>query len=170
MKSSTSEIISLFGHSFVYNQSSVRQRLCECLEKLILQGAKKFLVGAKGGFDNLALNVLRQLKQKYEHICICVVLTSLYILKKDEFGFSRADGYNDVETFVYDIEEEHYKNRITKSNKKMIDDSNIVVCYVDEVAKYSGAKQSFCYAKKQNKKVIDIFDKKLDKFLSRYLI
>ena len=87
------------------------------------------------------------------------------MLKKDEYGNSRIDFYknNDCKTLFYDIEDIHYKNRITYSNKKMVDESDIIICYVDMNSYKSGAKTAVKYALKQNKKVINLYDKD-DKF------
>ena len=40
----------------------------------------------------------------------------------------------------------------------MIDDSDLIVCFVDMSAYGSGAKKAVSYALKQNKKVINLFD------------
>lgn len=57
------------------------------------------------------------------------------------------------------IEQEHYKKRITTSNKKMIDESDILICYVDNQKSYGGAKTAFDYAQKIKLKTINLFEK-----------
>lgn len=57
----------------------------------------------------------------------------------------------------YPIENEHFKNRITMSNRYMIDDSDLVIAYVDMKFNRSGAKKSFSYASKTKKVVIIFF-------------
>lgn len=61
------------------------------------------------------------------------------------------------ETLFYDIEDVHFKNRITVSNKKMIDDSDMIICYVDMTSYKSGAKNAIKYAMKKNKTVVNLY-------------
>lgn len=58
----------------------------------------------------------------------------------------------------YDVEDIYYKNRITYSNKKMVDNCDLVICYVDMKSYKSGAKTAVNYALKQNKKVINLYE------------
>lgn len=82
--------------------------------------------------------------QKTENaIEVNVVLTNLSFLNKDKFSYSRADFYKEkgCNTIFYDIEDIYFKNRIIFSNKKMVDDSDLIICYVDMQASKSGAKK-----------------------------
>lgn len=58
---------------------------------------------------------------------------------------------------MYYIEDEFYKNRIISSNKQMIENCDILVCYVDEKVKNSGSKRILSYAKKKGLKIINLF-------------
>ena len=49
------------------------------------------------------------------------------------------------------------KNRIIFSNKKMIDDCDLVVCYVNMKVSKSGSRTAINYAIKQKKKIINLF-------------
>lgn len=154
--------ISFFGHREIFNKNAVKQRLLKELERLIPQGYTKILIGYHGSFNALSLSVCLYYKRNVnKNININVVFTSFSLLKKDEYGNSRIDFYkdNDCETLFYDIEDIHYKNRITYSNKKMVDESDIIICYVDMNSYKSGAKTAVKYALKQNKKVINLYDK-----------
>lgn len=53
---------------------------------------------------------------------------------------------------VFFIDNIYYKNRIIVSNRKAIDDSDFVICYVDKSKRVSGAKKAMKYAEKNNKK------------------
>ena len=117
-----------------------------------------FLMGRHGDYDKLALSVCRDLRKEYPKVKITVVFTSLAILRKpEEEMYSVADMYDDVDTMIYNIEEEHFKNQIVSSNKQMVDDSDTVICYVDFSKRQSGANIAVKYAQKQNKKVINLF-------------
>lgn len=144
--------IAFFGHRVLRN-TDIRERVKRAVESNICDNVC-CLIGTHGDFDRLALAVCRELRKIHSHIKIRVVFTTVKALQKD------ADMYGDVETMIYDIEEDHFKNQITASNKKMIDDSDLIVCYVD-VNKYrSGAKRAVEYALKQGKEVINLFSEK----------
>lgn len=152
--------ICFFGHRKIYCKD-IKERLLTAVEEQIKNGADSFIIGTHGDFDTLSLTVCRELRNKYPQIKISVVFTTLTILKKDnyddEIGSSIADYYKDVETMIYDIEEEHFKQQIIISNRKMIDDSDKVICYVKFKEYRSGAKRAVTYAKKQNKDIINLY-------------
>jgi len=151
------EICCFFGHRQIFNKQIVRERLYTLVEELIKKGCNKFLIGTHGDFDSIALSVCRELRKKYD-IKIIVVFTSLSkITKTKDCDVSDADLYKDCETLIYNIEEQHFKNQITYSNQRMIDNSDCVVCYVDESKSISGAKKAMKYALKNKKEVKNLF-------------
>lgn len=154
--------ISFFGHSQIFNKNSVKEKLMNKLRELIPQGFSRLLMGCHGNFDGISLSTCLDYKKQFnDTIEINVVLTSFSFLKKDEYGNSQVDFYKEkgCDTIFYDIEEIFYKNRITYSNKKMVDDSDLIICYVDMNSYRSGAKTAVKYALRQNKKVINLYDK-----------
>ncbi len=64
---------------------------------------------------------------------------------------------NNYDCISYPIEHLHFKQRITETNKFMIEDANFIVCYVDTDITNSGAKKAVNYANKQNKIVINLY-------------
>lgn len=149
---------SLFGHRRIWNQSEVKEKLRVEIEKQIQNGFNRFLVGTHGDFDSIALSVLRDLRRIYQDIKIIVVFTSLYPFQKDKFGFSISQLYEDVETLTYPIEDEYFKRQIIMNNRYMINDSDLVICYVDTKSYQSGAKLAMKYAIKQQKVLVNVFD------------
>ena len=151
--------VCFFGHRNLWGRN-IKDRLLKQVES-ICDDEVHCLIGTHGEFDGLALSVCRELKRKYSNLKVTVIFTSLNILKKDKDSeYSIADYYDDVETMIYDIEEEYFKNQIVVSNRKMVDDSDIVICYVDMKEYRSGAKKAVNYAKKQGKQIINLFDEK----------
>lgn len=130
----------------------------ECLEKAIEKqikcGCLSFIVGSHGQFDELVLKVLRKLKTIYKQIQIEVVITSLEKIKK----YHEYVPYSDVKTLMYEIEDIFFKRRITYSNKKMIDECDTLICYVDNNLSNSGAKSIMKYAEKKGLNVTNLFD------------
>lgn len=150
------KIIAFFGHRNLWGRD-LRERLKNEIESNLCDEIH-CLIGTHGEFDSLALSVCRELRKSYPQVKITVVFTTLNVLKKgkDEL-FSTADMYRDVETTIYDIEEEHFKNQIVVSNRKMVDDCDLVICYVDMKEYRSGAKRAVNYAISQGKKVINLY-------------
>ena len=150
--------IALFGHREILNSTKIQERLMRCLIKH--KGFSKILIGCHGDFDNIALSTCLNYKRDVDsNIEIDVVLTSLSFLNKNEFGFSKADYYNEkgCKTIFYDLEKTHYKNRIVFTNKKMVEDSDLIVCYVNFKSYSSGAKIAVNYAIKNKKPIINLF-------------
>lgn len=147
--------ITFFGHRIVL-KPNIEQQIYNYLKRILEKNNNvSFLIGTHGEFDKIILRVCRKLRRDYP--CkITVVFTSLVFLKKKK-DYSLIDFYKDVDTLVYDIEDVFYKKRIIISNEKMVDESNIIICYVDMERAYSGAKRAVFYAIKKNKKIINFF-------------
>ena len=152
--------VAFIGHRHI-SINSLKDRLLKVVTEKIKEGYLIFTMGTHGDFDKLALQVCKELRQKYKNIKIEVVLTSLNLIKKyrevDNFGVAVYTPYEDVDTIMYDIEEVYFKKRIIVSNQKMIDSCDTLICYVDLDKQISGAKRAFKYAKKVNKNIINLY-------------
>ena len=152
--------IAFAGHSLVFDRD-VRKRLLDAVEDEIKNGARFFTMGRYGEFDKMALDVCKELRNTYQDIIIEVVVTSFQqinpIIESDQFGTTKYYPYEDVEAIMYDIENEHYKRRITVSNRKMIDNCDTLICYVNKNYSYSGAKRTLNYAKKKGLEIINLY-------------
>ena len=58
---------------------------------------------------------------------------------------------------MYDIEDAHYKQQITLSNRQMLDTCDTLICYVEEKAYRSGAKTALRYAQKRGLKIVNLW-------------
>ena len=160
--------VCFFGHRRLWGKD-IRERLKNKVEKFIQLGAKFFKIGTHGDFDNLALSVCRELRNTYKDIEIEVVLTSYHKIENKLLEIHKSENgeiellhqnyniYDDVKTIMYDIEDEHFKKQITMSNRQMIDDCDVVICYVNMEEYRSGAKQAVKYAQKQGKEICNLF-------------
>ncbi len=142
------------GHRQVFGNEVFERILCE-VENQIGLGCKSFTMGTHGEFDRLALSACRSLRKRYSDIEIEVVITSLNTIKK--YGEFNTAPYDDVHTVMFDIEDAHFKQRITLSNRQMIDSCNTLICYVDERVQQSGAKAAMRYAKKKGLTIINLY-------------
>ena len=145
-----SKICTFVGHSKFVKCRLNFEKLKSTLEELINEGVDNFYIGTHGEFDTLCLNACVSLKEKYSHIAIFKVFSYIsQILKEPKM--------KNIDNICFDIEHIHFKQKITKSKELMIDKSDIIICYVDEEITHSGAKNSLNYAKKKNKKIINLY-------------
>lgn len=140
----------------------IKEKLKKTIVEEIKNGCETFMMGTHGDFDIMALEICRELKCNYPNIKIEVVLTSLnktrkQILFNDEFGEYFYEPYKDVQTVMYEIESVHFRKQIIVSNKKMIDECDTLICYVDKNCTHSGAKTAMYYAKRKGLKIINLF-------------
>lgn len=151
--------ISFFGHRYLSNIDEIKTRLNSQLEHWYLMGARKFKIGMHGQFDELVLDTCLAFKKINMDIEICITITSFSLLKKDEYSNSLLEYYQvrGVETVMYEIENIHYKQQIIYSNYRMIEESDIIICYVDLSKSSSGAKRAIDYARKLNKTIINLY-------------
>lgn len=151
--------ICFIGHRKIMNDE-VRNRLYNEVKNQILKGYNCFIVGCHGEFDDMALSVCRKLRREYDNIRIEVVLTSFRHLKTENSSddyWQLNNKYADVETIIFDIEEVYFKRQIIVSNQKMIDECDLLICYVDKTQKSSGAKLALNYALRQGKQIINLY-------------
>ena len=147
--------VCLIGHRRI-NTIEVSPLLESAIKEELDNGCRFFTMGTHGDFDKLALSICRKLKQQYPDMIIEVVLTSLNKLNQ------KIDGeiyhqYEDVQTIMYDIENFHFKQQITESNKQMIKSCDTMICYVNLKNTYSGAKYAYNYAKKSKLEIINLY-------------
>ena len=146
--------VCFIGHRNIFAKG-IEERLASAIQNEIERGCTTFTMGTHGEFDARALSACRKLRRTNKELEIEVVITSLNAIKKDsEFA---AAPYDDVKTVMFDIENAHYKQRITLSNRHMIDGCDTLICYVDEYTYRSGAKTALRYAQKKGLKIINLY-------------
>ena len=142
------------GHRKVFAKN-IAERLLTAIQAEMENGCTLFTMGNHGEFDAFALSVCRNLRRTYKELEIEVVITSLNAIKKGS-EFDEAP-YADVKTVMFDIEDVHYKRRITLSNRRMIDGCDTLICYVNPTEYRSGAKTALRYAEKRGLKIINLY-------------
>lgn len=149
--------VSFFGHREVENFFEVERRVEELVRKLLTDKEYvEFLVGRNGEFDQLAASTIRRVKRLAGGDNAALVLVLPYMTA--EF----ANNQDSFETYYDEIElseaaaGKHFKSAIQTRNREMIERSDMVICYVTH--KSGGAYRSMQYAKKQDKKVINVAD------------
>lgn len=140
---------SFFGHRFVLDIKSVKEQLKTLLEKMITQeGVDIFYLGEQGDFEIIAGKVLQELKIKYPHIARETILCFSEQLQGD--GKVSADWIH-LDLAVSKCKR---RGRIPKRNQMVVDQSDIIVCYIN--VPYGGAYTAYQRAVKKNKQIINL--------------
>lgn len=144
------KIVCFAGHRDDWRCLGIDQKLRDTVEDLIQKGYTIFYDGDMGAFDKKCANLIIELKHKYPNIKLIKILT-YYHHKKEIWELpSCYDG-----SLYPDIEECHPKQRITKRNEWIVNNSDILVCHITQTYK-SGAFNTVKYARKIGKPIIYI--------------
>ena len=136
-------VCTFFGHSECHGLDMAVLRAA--IENLIKQGADTFLVGNQGQFDGMVLSCLRSLWQQYGHIRYSVVLA--YMPAGEKNGA-------DMENTLYPEIEGHPRFAIERRNRYLIDNADMVLCYVDHT--WGGAYKFAKMARSRGLTVVNI--------------
>lgn len=147
--------VSFFGHRYVEKPSEIEKQLDKLLHDIIIQKEYiEFLIGRDGDFDILASAAIKRATQKYGYGNTSFILVLPYI--KAEYRNneqSYLEYYDEIEICA-ESAEAHYKSAIQMRNRKLVDRSNLVVCYIQH--KSGGAYKTIQYAEKQGKKILNL--------------
>ncbi len=148
--------VSFFGHRQINGFNDVEHKLEDIVENCICENNfVTFLVGRNGEFDNLVSQTIHKFKKEHDderisHELVLPYYTAEYINNSVTF----EEYYDDI--YVYD--EKYFKSAFDFRNKRMIDESDLAVFYIEH--NYGGAYQAYKYARSKNKKCINIFNDK----------
>ena len=147
-----------FGHRTINETEELKSKLCEIIEKLIVENSVyTFLFGSKSRFNSLCQETVTQIKEKYPHI------KRIYV--RAEYPYI-DDNYRNYLLERY--EDTYYPEKIMNSGKaayvernyEMINKSHFCIVYYDEqnapTTRKSGTKIALDYAVKQGKRIINI--------------
>ena len=162
--------VAFTGHSdFRISNIEMTNRILNAIGEEIKNGNYSYTMGTHGNFDKLALSCCRKIRNEFNNLEIVVVITSLNQIKPkysyDKFwGKEKFVPYQVVKTILYDVEDVYFKNRIIKSNRYMIDNCDTLICYINPKKYGSGAKRTYCYAKRKGLKIINLFKEEDDPY------
>ncbi|MBQ9977262.1 MAG: DUF1273 family protein [Clostridia bacterium] len=145
-----------FGHRKINETEELRLKLYKIIENLIInENVDTFLFGSKSSFDDLCLETVTKIKEKYPNI------KRIYVRAEYENISEHYENY-----LLKSYEETYYPEKIKNSGKAvyiernfaMIDKSQICIVYYDEQYapknRKSGTKIALDYAIKQGKQII----------------
>ncbi len=161
-----------FGHRKIKDTESLRKKICETLEKLIVdENIDTFLFGSKSQFDSLCHELVTKLREKYPHIKRVFVRAEYPFIDENYKNFL-LENYED--TYYPEHMVNAGKASYVERNCEMIDKSSICVVYYSphyipprrrasrrDLTDYqpkSGTKIAYEYALKRNKCIINILD------------
>lgn len=147
-----------FGHRKIAETKELKIKLYEIVEKLIVNdNCDTFLFGSGSQFNDLCLEIVTQIKEKYPHI------KRIYV--RAEYPHI-SDNYKNY--LLDSFEDTYYPERIKKSGKaayvertyEMINSSEFCIVYYDENlapnTRKSGTKIALDYAVKSRKNIFNI--------------
>ncbi len=138
-------IVTFCGHSQIYDKEAVRKRLTNEILELLRTGYRKFYLGGYGDFDNLAAAVLTDLKDACPDMERILILPYL----DKQFDTSLYDG-----TLYPLLENVPKRFAISRRNKWMVEQSSVIVAYVDHG--WGGAVKTLEHAVKKGLRIINL--------------
>ncbi len=148
--------VSFFGHRIIENVDLVEKNL-ETIVKQIMKEKKytEFLVGRNGEFDLLVASVIKRMKHiisENSSILVWVMPYSTADFCKNKTYYKKY--YDEIE-ICYEAEKGHFRSAFQIRNHKMIERSNLIVCYAEH--KGGGAYNAFQYALKCKKATVNLY-------------
>jgi len=147
--------LSFFGHSTIEITDTLKKDLRNLIrQKITQENYGVFLFGGFGKFDELAWEIVSELKKEYPHIKRIFVLTEEKHLKKYKRPKYLKD--EDYEEFIYlQLQYNGFRTRIYYRNIEMINISDFVIFYVNNTLN-SGAYKIYKYAKLKKKQFCNL--------------
>lgn len=142
--------VSFIGHRELYNQRQIETRLEEILIKLVEEKEYvEFYVGRNGDFDILVASTIKRIQKDYGKCNSCLILVLPYSVKDIEYY---ENYYDEIQIPV--SYKTHYKHAITERNQWLIDNSDLLIAYVEN--DFGGAFDCVNYAIKKEKIIINL--------------
>ena len=145
--------IAFIGHREIYQH----QRLEEQIENIARDMLHKkeyveFYVGRNGDFDISVASAIKRAQKAVGHHNSSLILLQPYPMKDDIYY---EQFYDEIE---YPIDgKTHPKGAITKRNRWMIEQADLVICYIER--EEGGAYTALKYAQKLEKEIINLANK-----------
>ena len=146
--------VSLFGHRKLDDLRHIDEKLIPILKELIrTKEYVAFLIGRNGEFDEYAASVIKRVQKELGSDNNDMTLVLPYSVADIEY----YEKYYDNIIIPESVGSVHPKSAITLKNRWMIEQSNLVIVYVEQ--NNGGAYNALEYAKKQQKEIINLVEK-----------
>lgn len=147
------KICAFFGHRDTPITNSLTTKLEETLVSLINQGVDEFWCCEQGDFDWFARSTVLRLKKEFFHIKVCYIL-AYHTFLSSEISINYLEGTYDDIIYPETAENGHPKFAITRRNKYIAENADIIVCYVRRQS--GGAFKAVKIAERLKKKIINL--------------
>ncbi len=145
--------VSLFGHREIYDIRQLNDKLTPIIKNLIqTQSYVSFLIGRNGEFDTFAASVIKHAQKESKKESSDITLVLPYPIADIEY----YEKYYDSIIIPECLHGSHPKSAITLKNRWMIEQSNLVIVYVER--NIGGAYNAMKYAEKLNKKIVNLYN------------
>ena len=147
--------VSFFGHRKIENPSDIENRLDDILYDIITKNEYvEFLIGRDGDFDLLASSVIKRAIHKYGYGNTSFILVLPYMNARYRDNKHSYLAYYDEVEICAESAKAHYKSAIQIRNRKMVERSDLVICYIQH--RSGGAYKTIQYDEKKNCKIVDL--------------
>ena len=149
--------VSLFGHREIENLRELDNRLTPILKELMqTKEYVSFIIGRHGEFDEYAASLIKLARKEIESESSEITLVLPYAVTDLEFYEKYYDNIL-IPDSVYRV---HPKSAILLRNRWMVEQSDLVIVYVTR--DIGGAYTAMKYAKRLNKKIINLSPQMID--------
>ncbi len=149
------------GHRNVRFTPTLRFYLIKLLEDLIYEGADTFYSGGSFGWDNDCSDVVLELKEKYPHIKLCIVMPYPELVQTEGWTDGQKEQYRRILSLADNVEccsEKRATGSEKKRNARLVELADCCVCYCNINRKRSGTVQTVHMALKKRIKVYNLYD------------
>lgn len=143
--------VACFGHSIVPGNISllVQKEILRLLEEY---PDTEFLVGHQGQFDGIVYHVLKSLEKEFPDLRYKIILAYMPGQKEEYELYPPERTY-----YPEGLELVHPKYAITRRNRWMVEQCDMVLCYITH--SWGGAQQFARQAERKEKKIINIAER-----------
>ncbi|MBQ7897011.1 MAG: DUF1273 domain-containing protein [Clostridia bacterium] len=139
------------GHRKIYD-NEMKQKISEVIEFIYTEEkVKNFLVGNYGDFDRISARVVSEFKKAHNDIKLEMVIP--YLTKDINSNLEYYKMFDNI--FIPDIPiNTPFKAKIIKTNEYMINNSELLISYINYT--WGGAYATYEYAKKKSLNIINL--------------
>ena len=142
--------ISFIGHRYIEGHSHLEDKVCEIIcDYLRRKEYVEIYVGRNGDFDILSASAVKRAQKLLGNANSSLILVLPYVMRDIDL-YERF--YDEV---IIPIPQSHPKSAITKRNRWMIDNSDLLIAFVEE-KRGGGAMATIKYAEKKKIEIINL--------------
>ena len=146
--------VAFIGHRYIDNIIKVENKIEKIVRELFCEhDYVELYVGRNGDFDISAASSVKRAQKIYGTTNSSLILVLPYSIKDESFF---AEFYDEI---YYPLNPKiHYKSAITKRNKWMVDNAQLLIDYVEE-GRNGGALTTLKYEQKKGTRIINLAEK-----------